>query len=130
MNKQEIFDRGVAGILKQGEPAIDPRRNLCKYRDDQGHACFVGKLIPDEIYTPELEAEALSDVVALIKADEHYDLLAECQEAHDTAAIIVHGDPGSPNAQIFSGTEFIARFKENVAEIADRYGLSKEVLRG
>jgi len=56
MTKQEIFDRAFTGIWNQGGPAFNRCSITCMYRDRQtGRACAVGQLLPDELYTQELE---------------------------------------------------------------------------
>lgn len=60
MTKQEILD-------KVCERAKDPRKakanrhekdTLCAYRAKDGLKCFVGALLPDELYSPTLEGQS------------------------------------------------------------------------
>ncbi len=58
---QEIFDKVVTGLLKQGECARS--RLTCQYRlekvDGKVIKCAVGQLISDETYRPEIEGSTL-----------------------------------------------------------------------
>jgi len=59
MTRQEMFDKAVKGIREQRafslEDASYKYRPLCMYRGANGTKCTVGMLIPDELYTEELE---------------------------------------------------------------------------
>jgi hypothetical protein len=54
MNKQEIFNKVSAHLLRQGEGSLLPDGG-CAYRGEHGLKCAIGVLIPDELYTPEIE---------------------------------------------------------------------------
>lgn len=56
LTKQQIYDKALFGIRKQGKPSVDDLGN-CKYRalpDPQSPgpmlACAAGQLIPDNVY--------------------------------------------------------------------------------
>lgn len=95
MNKQEIFNIVVAHARKQKVRAVIPHTNKCRYRGDGDLKCFVGALIPDEYYYPELESELASHIIENDEELEPYlkpdDLtfgqtgrfLDELQEIHD-----------------------------------------------
>ena len=56
MTEQEIFDKVTVHLLTQNLKSREtPWGGKCKYRDDRGHKCAVGILIPDELYKPEME---------------------------------------------------------------------------
>lgn len=60
MTRQEILDK-VCERAKDKRKALANRRpddTLCAYRTKDGLRCFVGALIPDEMYSPELEGQA------------------------------------------------------------------------
>lgn len=70
MNKQEIFNKVWAHAQKQ-EPALNIDGECC-YRTVDGRRCFIGCLIPDDKYTPQIENitpsnlmrfDALADVI-------------------------------------------------------------------
>jgi hypothetical protein len=54
MNNQEIFDTVARHIIKQGKPAVNEYGD-CKYRTADGSMCAVGVLIPDDVYTEDME---------------------------------------------------------------------------
>lgn len=57
MTLQEIFDKVVAHARAQKAQAID-EFGMCWYRGLNGTKCFIGALIPDELYRPEFEGQA------------------------------------------------------------------------
>lgn len=64
----------------------DPALTGCRYRASNGKKCFVGVLIPDEQYTPEMEGELFSIIeksVPCIRGLDHQ-LLCKLQEIHDS----------------------------------------------
>lgn len=68
MTLQEIFNKAVGSLLKQGarsESEFNDRRK-CAYRSDVG-CCAVGHLIPDEIYRYEMDANASTSVLNLLQ---------------------------------------------------------------
>lgn len=89
MNNQEAFN-------KIWERAKDYRRALsafdsmtCVYRDPVNRTkCFVGELIPDDEYSPEMEGYAVEDLVKNFDIPELADvdvlLMKELQILHDS----------------------------------------------
>jgi len=65
MTRQQIFDHVVEHAREMPEKCqVDGTRQSalqCVYRDGKGNACFVGSLIPEERYTPEIEGGSLHD---------------------------------------------------------------------
>lgn len=57
MTRQEIFDKALAHLRVQGCQAIEAN-TTCLYRTSSGLKCAIGALIPDEVYTPDMEGEA------------------------------------------------------------------------
>jgi hypothetical protein len=45
--KQEIFNFGLAEIVKQGKPSLAPGEFGCLYKDAEGNHCIVGKMLPE-----------------------------------------------------------------------------------
>ena len=103
MTLQEIFDKGVAGILEQGKPAMTEMIG-CRYRTPDGLACLIGQCIPDELYDSSFEGYTANHhwireplgIHASI-ADDVYNL----QQCHDNAAKLASGEDFIP--------DFIAR---------------------
>lgn len=92
MTNQEIFDRVIAHLRKQGEPAFDDEGD-CLYRTEiNGRVlmCAVGCLIADEHYSENLEGKTIHDDVEVSEAVEasigkvgSWRLLGALQFAHD-----------------------------------------------
>ncbi len=89
MNNQEAFDKICNHLMTQKARAIGPT-GMCVFRDAEGRKCAVGCLIPDELYTPDLEStpypkhlmyKAPSVAAILDGVDLH--LLRDCQCVHD-----------------------------------------------
>lgn len=78
---QSHFDKIVSHALNMKKKAVSGRR--CFYRTEDGHRCFIGALIPDEVYTEDMEFLRPSD--ALSKAGIAIDkgLASEIQSVHD-----------------------------------------------
>lgn len=53
MTEQELFDKVVAHLRKQGVKSVENGR--CRYRTAEGLKCAIGILIKDEDYSTELE---------------------------------------------------------------------------
>lgn len=99
MNNQQVFDKVLDHLRKQEKAAYDDNRGACHYRlgtkDGTVLACAVGCLIPDNLYTDEMEglgyvsfndkyqpdlAHALKQV-GLVPEQEEF--LQDLQFAHD-----------------------------------------------
>lgn len=96
MTKQEVFTQVATHLLTQKEQAYNEGAG-CRYRDESGRKCAVGCLIPDELYSPELEGISVADfhsrsfTVPKLRSVAHYlelstnlDLLIRLQSIHDT----------------------------------------------
>lgn len=47
MNIQEIFDKGVKGVVAQGAYAFNEDEQQCQYLDKNGNRCMIGFLAKD-----------------------------------------------------------------------------------
>lgn len=56
--KQETFDTVVSHLRRQGRCAMD--RLTCVYRAENGDRCAAGCLIPDDLYSSNLEGLSVS----------------------------------------------------------------------
>lgn len=95
MNQQEIFDKVVHHLHKQGKPALlftNSAEGHCAYRGDDGSTCAVGCLIADEFYEPIFEGGGAgrADIQRAVEASlgrqlTYLDmkLLGALQSAHD-----------------------------------------------
>jgi hypothetical protein len=68
LNKQEIFNKiWDWAIVKEMPKSIslskvdpfNPNKNQCLYRGENNSKCFIGVLIPDDIYYPALEGASV-----------------------------------------------------------------------
>lgn len=86
MTDQELFDKVARHLLTQGRKSVDGNGSLCRYRGCGGLKCAIGVLIPDELYSPELEGNpawstAVCRAAGLYEGVRH---LAQClQDVHD-----------------------------------------------
>lgn len=111
MTLQEMFDKSVAGIKKQGRLSQGPvnpgngKPGVCYYRhpDDAAVRCAVGHLIPDELYDRKMEGRNVrSDAVLGAPLRGHLgiprstagmsspavSMLSQLQTAHDNAPTV------------------------------------------
>lgn len=58
---QDIFTQGLNHLRIQRAPAKAPNGH-CLYRAPNGHKCLIGALIPDDLYTPDMEELAPDEV--------------------------------------------------------------------
>jgi len=135
MSRQEIFDKGVAAILAQGEPSAElvfeeypdePELNhyevSCLYRAPNGNKCLIGHLLPDDQYDPRMEtvpASTILDQSAIMPGGK---FINELQACHDEAA-------KSEEANVMNtGPVFLDRFRDLADDFAQRHQLSPVVL--
>lgn len=93
---QEAFDRACAGLASQGfELSVrcvvgngDTFATRCAYRGGPCRRCALGWLIPDEIYTEDMELKMTAQVLGVLDVTSEADVAWFCrlQEAHDDAA--------------------------------------------
>ena len=113
-DRQKAFDQMINHLRKQGEPSV--RNGWCVYRDDVGNKCAVGALIPDAVYTPEIEDMKLVDIVKkFCGTHATYDFLRDSQRmVHDRAQTMLVRD----------GIPFLQTLEEAAEGFARFYGLT------
>lgn len=82
---QETFDAVVAHARRQKCKSIGLDGG-CEYRAPNGRQCFVGALIPDEMYSPHMErkeATATEVCVVLNKLGHDVGFARRLQQVHD-----------------------------------------------
>lgn len=83
---QDILNASCARIISQDGPCFlltEYGYRQCRLRHE-GKACAVGAVVPDERYTPEMEAQVMRDVLGCVPGlDDHGELLLALQQAHD-----------------------------------------------
>ena len=63
-SEQDIFYRVVRHYRKQPwQCSIGDQGKLCAYRSNDGSKCFVGALISDDYYSPEMEGSSLPSLL-------------------------------------------------------------------
>lgn len=63
-NRQAVLEKVVAHLLAQRVPAVSATVfGGCRYRSPNGTKCAVGCLIPDELYTPEIEGAGVEALI-------------------------------------------------------------------
>lgn len=61
-DRQSVFDFVVRFLRRQGRPSTSGEgSDDCMYRGRDGCRCAAGCLIPDDLYTPEMEGKAAAD---------------------------------------------------------------------
>lgn len=99
LNKQQVFNKVALHLLKQNERSETkyPTRQkpICAYRGQNGTACAVGCLIPDEMYRPEMEGKLVYTLMGdhvstrTLFDEEVIDssLLSAMQNIHDNTSV-------------------------------------------
>ena len=116
MSNQEVFNKVLAHLRKQGHAAMDDE-STCVYRAPNGTSCAVGCLLPDNLYDPRIEGRSVDALVSTRASDfpataaflERFDIdmLTDLQMAHDGRL----ADRG------------ISAWEQRMAGIAKQYGL-------
>lgn len=124
MTQQEIFDKVVHHLFKQGKPATD--LGACRYRTQDGLSCAVGCLIPNELYSVEIEHKSVhtlfkkgddaSIAIANFLGEDNKELLSALQMVHDCAR--------QKEDDSFDHTSLKTRLKV----VATEFNLSEETL--
>jgi hypothetical protein len=91
MNNQEAFDIVYRHLIAQGDKALNARGTYCMYRAPEGRKCAIGALIPDELYSREMDSHVMSvremketfPKIAALFADIEVTLLEDLQSVHD-----------------------------------------------
>lgn len=92
---QEIFDKVVIALRKQGKKSMDnstSEGNICRYRDRSGNKCAIGHLLSDEEYRSSMEGNSVRSLVSFCLVSSatiawmkpHLDLLIALQSIHDS----------------------------------------------
>lgn len=85
LSPQELFDKVLAHARAQHQRAVAPN-GKCRYRLPDGRKCFIGALIPDELYSSEFEGKSVDSQMIRIAAgipSELPVLARELQHVHD-----------------------------------------------
>lgn len=115
-SKQQTFDQVAAHLLIQGRPS--GLNGRCCYRGGRLR-CAASVLLPDSVYTPEIEGRSISELlqhlpnhpaVVYLKENHHLPLVAELQRIHD----------GVPVEQWPSALTELGRYCGLATDVVDR----------
>jgi len=116
MDTQAVVDKVLKHLWDQGECSRDPFGSECAYRGRNGTKCAIGILIPDDIYSPNMEGMSFLmlcqryDVVAALPEIQAIKQVGEVlQQLHDN----LHGMP-----------DFRKRLRNHAQDWLPDYGLT------
>ncbi len=89
MTNQELFDRVATHLLTQGKRSVvrEGCEEECRYRDLDGLKCAIGCLIPDDMYSENLEGKNPGNIEVIKATGISYDqvsLAKRLQAIHDS----------------------------------------------
>lgn len=124
MTNQEIFDKVARHLLTQKVPAREARSRpdrigMCLYRTKDGKKCAAGCLIPDELYSPQMEGEDIQTVLRQYPQVKHAILGDDVEDSR--FALL-------GNLQSVHDMHRPEEWKEQLAITAHDYSLSPQVL--
>lgn len=97
MTNQEIFDKVADHLIKQGRKSIrENTSRYCMYRGADGTMCAVGCLIPDELYSADMEDLTADDLIKKFPNTKKIfnprstNLLLDLQDVHDSCRVITN----------------------------------------
>lgn len=122
MTKQETFDLAVAGVLAQGGPAVTDL-GRCQYRGAGNTKCAAGHLIPDALYTRDMDdgGQIVTNEIArkvILDLGHDQDLVEALQTAHDEPA----------NAG-WRGERYLEAFRAACVRVAAQFGLDAKLVQ-
>lgn len=74
MDTQTVVDKILTHLWDQGRVSYDLSLNGCAYRGEDGTKCAIGILIPDDIYSPNMEGKSFHQLC------QQYDVVADLPE--------------------------------------------------
>ena len=114
MTNQEVFDKCLSHLRKQGKKSVDPHNQWqCMYRGGMGRMCAIGALIPDELYQTCFENKTIYSLLGNHpEIKEHFDgvnpdVLVHLQDVHDSA----------------NNYDFLNSMEQGMHEVAYKFGL-------
>jgi len=126
INRQEVFDKVLTHLRKQGGVAVSSENGECSYRGTAGSMCALGCLILDEYYLPEMEGDSANDVpviAALISSG--YDVSSEDEEFLVDVQSDMH-DKYTIVREDIQVEGFLPWLEDQAQEFADIYELEYE----
>ena len=86
LTNQQVFYKVVTALRLQGAKSLlnpDNGSLACAYRSPDGKKCAAGHIIPDELYSPEMESKNPFGIPAFADLVENLTFLNDLQYAHD-----------------------------------------------
>lgn len=87
MNNQEVFDI-VWERAKDKRKAFSNENEFCKYRNEEGVACFVGVCIPDDTYNEDMEGHDFHNLIARFPVIK--DIFKDCDSSFVKSLQVIH----------------------------------------
>lgn len=85
---KSLVNESIKLVLEQNERSVNVQGN-CMYRGPNGLKCAIGHLIPDELYSPEMEGMSarmvIEGVLEIPLTKEQGNLFNALQRSHDFA---------------------------------------------
>lgn len=87
--RQATFEKVARHLFAQGKQSKEPGpdwTSVCLYRGPEETSCAVGCLIPDELYSPDMEYKSVTHIANGLKQLPEFSdmlLLNDLQEIHD-----------------------------------------------
>ncbi len=84
--KQWMFDKAISFVIEQGKASVT-KDGKCMYRGPKGTKCAIGALIPDKLYTRNMDTYSSVDqfIPGCAYSDPREAFLSDLQECHDYA---------------------------------------------
>lgn len=93
-----ILDKVVTHLVTQRARAMTPQDEGCAYRGENGTMCAVGCLIPDDIYSPDIESLGVQG-------------LLDYPDDHSTAEVRTHLNALAPSVRSDALSSFLRRLQ-------------------
>jgi hypothetical protein len=116
MDTQAVVEKVLKHLWDQGRVSYDPSLNGCAYRGEDGTKCAIGILIPDDIYSFDMEGKNFHQLC------QQYDVVAALPEIK---AIKQVGEVMQQLHDNLQGrSDFRKRLRHNAQEWLADYGLT------
>lgn len=123
--KQEVFEFGLAAIIKQGGPSFNRKYNTCEYNAPDGNKCVIGHMLPST-YIPRdgnnycsinslMSRGDFPKELSWMKSEKMWEFLRKLQSCHDSPAKTHSGDG--------IGGTYIPEFVRLMKNLASKEGI-------
>ena len=118
MNKQEIYDRVKKHLLTQNVRSTEWQGSSpeCKYRGDNGTKCAIGALIPDRLYSTDMEGSSVSGLSERYACT--FDKIFGNTLAHDDLLMLLR------DLQVTHDNFYPKDWKAELTYVANKHGLN------